>query len=340
MKLTYKFIITFFIFVYCLTVNAQKQVAVYVSGNQEPEIKKVLGSKMVSYITKSDEYTAIERTSDFLRALNAEHDYQTSGEVSNSQIVALGGQFGAEYVAVLDISELFEELFVAARLVNVKTAQVESSFEASSPATNMNSLTNLASNVADGLIFEPLRLKTQKEEAEKERQRQNRAKIQAELRQQAINNLMPPNSVIFKGRIYITTPYKVSYYLDGNNDLKVNFNIPSGYLIASAMDVTELLKGGIYLPDDVILAFSNYVQHGEKFNYRKKEGYWTQPIMKIDTRFTNSLKTVFNNWVAVTKMVNGKLELQNVRDVYAIAYRDFFPESEIQKEMNRISHNY
>ena len=69
----------------CLSVYAQEQVkkkvAVYMTGASiDDAYKKVIGAKLVSAITASGENAAVERTADFLAALSAENDYQTSGE--------------------------------------------------------------------------------------------------------------------------------------------------------------------------------------------------------------------------------------------------------------------
>lgn len=134
--------------------TARQKVAVYMTGDISNEgYKKVIGSKMVSEIAKSDEYIAVERTADFLKALSSEQDYQTSGEVRDNQIVQIGQKFGVRYVAVVDISEVFEELFIAARLIDVQTGQIDKSYETSSRVANMSELTELAQNVAGGMIL-------------------------------------------------------------------------------------------------------------------------------------------------------------------------------------------
>ncbi len=118
----------------------------------EEAYKKVIGSKLVNAITESGEYAAVERTADFLAALSAESDYQTSGEVRDSQIARLGQKFGVRYVVVADASELFDEYFIAARLINVETGLVERAFDVNGPADSMAQLVSLAENVANGLL--------------------------------------------------------------------------------------------------------------------------------------------------------------------------------------------
>lgn len=133
--------------------HAKKKVAVYMTGTtSDAAYKKVIGAKLVNAITESGEYAAVERTADFLAALSAESDYQTSGEVRDSQIARLGQKFGVRYVVVADASELFDEYFIEARLINVETGLVERAFDVNGPADSMQQLIKLAKEVAKGLF--------------------------------------------------------------------------------------------------------------------------------------------------------------------------------------------
>lgn len=133
--------------------RAKKKVAVYMTGKtSDADYKKVIGAKLVNAITESGEYAAVERTADFLAALSAESDYQTSGEVRDSQIARLGQKFGVRYVVVADASELFDEYFIAARLINVETGLVERAFDINGPADSMAQLVALSQKVAKGLL--------------------------------------------------------------------------------------------------------------------------------------------------------------------------------------------
>lgn len=137
--------------------HAKKKVAVYMTGGtSDASYKKVIGAKLVNAITESGEYAAVERTADFLAALSAESDYQTSGEVRDSQIARLGQKFGVRYVVVADASELFDEYFIAARLINVETGLVERAFDINGPADSMAQLVALSKNVAAGLLGKQL----------------------------------------------------------------------------------------------------------------------------------------------------------------------------------------
>ena len=158
MKIILKFSLALLICIFFgVSANAEevvkKKVAVYVTGEDvESSVLKVLGARLVTAITSSGDFVAVERTSEFLEALTKENDYQASGEVRDSQIAKLGQKFGVKYVAVADVSSAFDELFVAARLINVETGLVEKAYDAYGPAETMTQLISLAQNVAEGLL--------------------------------------------------------------------------------------------------------------------------------------------------------------------------------------------
>ena len=132
--------------------SAKQKVAVYVTGDVENGYKKVIGSKLVTGITRSDDYSAVERTADFLAELAKEHDYQTSGAVSDNQIAKLGHQFGVHYVLVADVSEIFESMFISARLIDVQTGQITIASEASSTVGSIDGLIELSEQIVLGLF--------------------------------------------------------------------------------------------------------------------------------------------------------------------------------------------
>lgn len=132
---------------------APKKVAVYVTGDDvEANIRKIIGAKLVTAITSSGEYAAVERSSDFLAALTKENDYGTSGEVRDDQIAKLGRKFGVKYVVVADVTEAFDELFIASRLINVETGLVVRSYDGNGQAESMDALLKLSQDIASGLL--------------------------------------------------------------------------------------------------------------------------------------------------------------------------------------------
>lgn len=140
-----------------ITLSAQEtqtktKVAIYTTGDMDTNYKKVIGSKVTSIITQSNEYAAIERTADFLNALSQEQDYQTSGAVSDNQIVKIGQQFGVRYVIVLDISDLFGSIFVSARMIDVRTGLIKKSTELGQEIDSLEGLISLSTNIASQFV--------------------------------------------------------------------------------------------------------------------------------------------------------------------------------------------
>ncbi len=107
---------------------------------------------MVSRITTSSEFMAIERTADFLSVLTQEQDYQISGNVSNEQIVKLGKQFGVKYVAAVDAAEMFGSVFIAVRMIDVESGVVVASSELDCNINSMDTLVGAANQTADALL--------------------------------------------------------------------------------------------------------------------------------------------------------------------------------------------
>lgn len=117
----------------------QKKVAVYVTG-QQTGINKVLGDQLVAAFAKSGKYIAIERTASFLAELGKEQSYQRTGAVDDNELSRLGKQFGVQLVCVADVSDVFGEKYVSARLIDVESAEVANSSNASSPMNSMAEL--------------------------------------------------------------------------------------------------------------------------------------------------------------------------------------------------------
>ncbi|MBD5296674.1 MAG: hypothetical protein HDS21_01140 [Bacteroides sp.] len=132
--------------------NVKKKVAVYVTGEADAGYKKVLGAKLVSGITRSNDYAAVERTADFLAEMTKEQDYQMSGAVSDNQIAKLGQQFGVRYVLVADVSEIFETIFVAIRMIDVQTGLIISSAEGTLQSESVEGINNLSNSLISYLI--------------------------------------------------------------------------------------------------------------------------------------------------------------------------------------------
>lgn len=156
----------------------QKKVAVYVTGEQSG-ITKVLGDQLVVAFAKSGKYAAVERTNSFLAELSKEQSYQRSGAVNDNDIARLGIQFGVNYVCVADMSDVFGEKYISARLIDVETAVIINAHNVSGAMANMDDCLKMAGEIASKLSD-----KTIAEQQKEELARQKEAARQAELARQ------------------------------------------------------------------------------------------------------------------------------------------------------------
>ena len=106
-----------------VTAIAQKTVAVYVTASEgvSNETKRILGSELVSAITKTKEYVAVERTADFVAQVAKERG---NYEIDDAALYDLGRKFGASNVCVADVTKFGDEYYIVARLLDIKTSKV------------------------------------------------------------------------------------------------------------------------------------------------------------------------------------------------------------------------
>ena len=71
----------------------QQKVAVYVTG-EDASLNKVVASKLVAAIARSEDYSVVERSAEFQAALLSEHSYERTGEVEENEIARIGKQYG------------------------------------------------------------------------------------------------------------------------------------------------------------------------------------------------------------------------------------------------------
>ena len=103
------------------------RVAIYTEDDSGENIVEFVGQYLVNAIVKMGQYTAVERTADFLKGINKEQQYQRTGVVEDELIARLGKQFGARFVCMVKIGKSAGQLFISARLIDVETAAVTAS---------------------------------------------------------------------------------------------------------------------------------------------------------------------------------------------------------------------
>lgn len=242
--------------------SVRSKVAVYVTGDADSGYKKVIGSKLVTGITRSENYSAVERTADFLAELAKEHDYQTSGAVSDNQIAKLGVQFGVRYVLVADVSEVFETMFVSARMIDVQTGLIKGSAEGRLLSESVDGLTDLSNALVytltmpeDGVkIIGPFN--TAVELYYYEKSIPKGYKVASD---QDIKNIIKTNKMLGEGELSYPIYYGINLFGENHFDLDIQGNI---HLIEMDADGSVINKSFSYKIKDGSMSWNNTTSGG------------------------------------------------------------------------------
>lgn len=254
----------------------QKKVAVYVSG-EATAINKILGDRLVDAFTNNGKFIAVERTSSFLVELSKEQSYQRTGAVSDLQISRLGEQFGVDFVCVADVSEVFGEKYVSARLVDVETAEVVNSANAYSPMNTMDELLEVTTAIATKLTGKtPKELLEEKEAADAKAKKIFSAYVAKCAEKESDMRKQLAQGYLQVGNYYIAFPdnnsrnnwitansYKNSCVLGGFND----WRFPNEYELKQINDTLMRMKlaasHGLFLSPGPEVADGCYLSTGD-----------------------------------------------------------------------------
>ncbi len=185
----------------------QKKVAVYVTG-QQSGITKVLGDQLVSSFANDGKYIAIERTTSFLSELSKEQGYQRTGAVDDNELSRLGKQFGVQLVCVAEITEVFGENYVSARLIDVETAEILNTSNMNSALSNMDEMKSVCSKLAKDLTAETVQEKAAKEAERQRKQEEENAKREKERKEtEAMLESALINGYVRIGDLWVTTSH-------------------------------------------------------------------------------------------------------------------------------------
>ncbi len=134
-----------------MTAFAQKTVAVYVTASEgvTQETKRVLGSELVAAITKTADYIAVERTTDFMAQVAKE---QGNYEIDDAALYDLGRKFGASNVCVADVTKFGDEYYIVARLLDIKTSKVWKTAKKYSTLKSLRELVEISEALANELF--------------------------------------------------------------------------------------------------------------------------------------------------------------------------------------------
>lgn len=130
----------------------KQKLAIYVGGNGDNAVKKVVGSKLTAAITSNSNYIAVERTSEFLIQLRDELFYQRTGNVDDKQIADFGKQMGVQAVCIAEVTgDVFGTTFVSARILDVTTGLVTATAEAYAVLNDMPKTVSFSEKLATDL---------------------------------------------------------------------------------------------------------------------------------------------------------------------------------------------
>ena len=144
------FVMALMVFVMpCQAQNQKLKLAVYATGNVDGLLKNIAQNNASTELVNGGRYQIIERSTEFLRIVSTEHDYQRSGAVDDGQIADLGKQYGADCVCVVDITHIDKYMYVATRMIDVVAATSQRAGDAEN--TNYMSPADLRKCVTDAV---------------------------------------------------------------------------------------------------------------------------------------------------------------------------------------------
>jgi hypothetical protein len=144
--------IAFFLFFSFVSIFAQEssssKFAVYVSGAKDAGINKVLGNKLLASITQGGKYVEIEDTEAFYNEL------AKNEEISYSKIYEIAKRYGADFVCVVRMIEVFNVYSISARIVKIANSQVVRNSSIDRSLNSMDDLTRVSNELVRLLLMQ------------------------------------------------------------------------------------------------------------------------------------------------------------------------------------------
>lgn len=169
-----KLCICFILFVSLIS-YAQTKVAVYVvpSDNLNETTSQIIGSELVAGIVKNNDYIAVERTKEFLAAIQEEQQNSSVQTIDDDKIRSIGRQMGVSLICVANVIPYQNSYYIQARMLSVEFATIEATARETSALSSLDEIVTAAESLTTKLMIQ---VKEKKEErvvaAEQERQRQ------------------------------------------------------------------------------------------------------------------------------------------------------------------------
>jgi TolB-like protein len=133
--------------------TSKPRTAIYVTGKGiTSSEKKVLNSKILEHFVNSEKYEVIERSDDFLAEIENEQKKQRSGSVDETEISRLGKQLGVQFVCVTDVTEVMDSKYISARLIDVETAKVVATGNATSKLESIKQMEEVSGKIMGPIL--------------------------------------------------------------------------------------------------------------------------------------------------------------------------------------------
>lgn len=144
-----------FLFVVCLLASmqvgasaAKLTMAVNVFGSVTPEARNLVESAFLQRLSGNKSFVVFERNNAFINRLNREIDFQTSGDVPVREIRAIGARMGVDYVTLVNIDVICDEVVMTARIVNLETGQIIKTVTDSRQMEDLSTFKGMANTIA------------------------------------------------------------------------------------------------------------------------------------------------------------------------------------------------
>jgi len=136
-------------------------IAVYVTGGDAipNTTKDALSAFLLDALVNSGNYRTIERSETFLAEIDKEHVKQRDGSVDDAQISRVGKQAGVRFVCAAVITPVLDSYQIAARIIDVETADVSASGISDSPLKTLDDLKQVSAAVVYKMLG--IRVKTE-----------------------------------------------------------------------------------------------------------------------------------------------------------------------------------
>lgn len=143
--------IVFLLLVVCGVAMAQGEpaVAVYVTGAKDESTNRVFGNKLLEALAKSEKYARIDDHRAFYEEM------AKSKNIDNGQISKIAKRYGAVFVCVVNMDEIFNEYSISAEIIKTDNSKVIKSASIDSKLNSSENLSKAANELANSFKKSP-----------------------------------------------------------------------------------------------------------------------------------------------------------------------------------------